>query len=151
MTYFIIFRGLLRKGWWLTLINTVNTVVTSFLLVLVGLLMKVNIFFGKKISFFFLKLYLKSLQQSLKKILLIRFYQVFENNNYLCFVRFFPQCFDHGPSFSTLRSFHWKAGQVYLQTCKITKLTVEIEHNFKKNGAIVVFQRNRFLTDVHYL
>ena len=74
MTYFIIFRGLLRKGWWLTLINTVNTVVTSFLLVLVGLLMKVNIFFGKKISFFFLKLYLKSLQQSLKKILLIRFY-----------------------------------------------------------------------------
>lgn len=74
MTYFIIFRGLLRKGWWLTLINTVNTVVTSFLLVLVGLLMKVNIFFGKKISFFFLKLDLKSLQQSLKKILLIRFY-----------------------------------------------------------------------------
>lgn len=74
MTYFIIFRGLLRKGWWLTLINTVNTVVTCFLLVLVGLLMKVNIFFGKKISFFFLKLDLKSLQQSLKKILLIRFY-----------------------------------------------------------------------------
>ena len=74
MTYFIIFRGLLRKGWWLTLINTVNTLVTSFLLVLVGLLMKVNIFFGKKISFFFLKLDLKSLQQSLKKILLIRFY-----------------------------------------------------------------------------